>query len=63
MDQRPQRSRPQSVQDWEDRKAAIVELYDSKTLKETMEIMENEHSFKATYITITFPGLYNNIVQ
>ena len=54
MDQRPLLSRPQSAQDWEDRKAAIVELYESKTLKETMTIMENKHSFKATYVKLPF---------
>ena len=63
MDQRPLLSRPQSAQDWEDRKAAIVELYESKTLKETMTIMENKHSFKATYVTTTLSIPYINIVQ
>ena len=62
MDERPRLSRPQCAQDWEDRKAVIMELYESKTLKETMKIME-EHSFKATYATVTFPILYTNSGQ
>ncbi|MCJ1460721.1 hypothetical protein MMC28_011103 [Mycoblastus sanguinarius] len=41
-------SRPQCSQDWEDRKAAIEELYTSKPLKDTMRVMEKDHLFKAT---------------
>ena len=63
MDERPRLSRPQCAQDWEDRKAVIMELYESKTLKETMKIMEADHSFKATYVTIIFSVLYTNIIQ
>ena len=48
MDERPRFSRPQCAQDWEDRQDFIIELYESKTLKETMRIMEQEHFFKAT---------------
>ena len=63
MDQRPLLSRPQCSQDWEDRKAVIMELYEFKTLKETMKVMEDEHSFKATYVTTAFCILYTNTVQ
>lgn len=41
--------RPQSAQDWENQKAKIKNLYESNELKETMEVMEKQHSFKATY--------------
>lgn len=63
MDERPQWSRPQCAQDWEDRKAVIMELYESRTLKDTKRFMENKHSFKATYVTTAFCILYTNNVQ
>ena len=53
MDERPRLSRPKCAQDWEDRKDVIMELYEIKTLKETMKIMEEEHLFLATYVPTT----------
>ena len=63
MNERPRLSRPQCAQDWEDRKDVVMELYESKTLKETMRIMEEEHLFKATYVPTTGPFLYTYVVQ
>ena len=65
MDEPRRLSRPQCAQDWEDedRKDIIMELYGSKTLKETMRIMEEEHLFKATYVPTTYCFLYTHVVQ
>ena len=37
--------------DWEQNKAIISELYKSKGLKGMMKTMEQEHAFKATYVS------------
>ena len=65
MDGCPTLSRPQCAQDWKDkdRKDIIMELYESKTLKETMKVMEKEHFFKATYVPTTSSFFYTYVVQ
>lgn len=45
--------RPQSVQDWENQKARITNLYLSNELKDTMKIMQEQHGFKATYAAMS----------
>lgn len=63
MDKRPGLFRPQCAQDWENQKTVIMELYESKTLTETMRIMEAQHSFKATCVTITCSVPYTYVRQ
>jgi hypothetical protein len=43
--------RPQSVQDWDDRRAIIEQLYwaEDRELPEVSDIMETLHNFSATY--------------
>jgi len=59
--------RPLSVKDWEKQRAIIQRLYsaENKDLQEVMEIMEQEHGFRATYICLLFSALFssNVIVQ
>ena len=52
MEQDPRRAvrRPQCAQDWEDQKAAILELRMRMELVDFMRVMEEDYLFKATYV-------------
>ena len=48
-------SRPHCAQDWEARKALIIEVYGRMGLESLMKLMEEEYSFKATYVLVLSP--------
>lgn len=52
MEREPGRAvrRPRCAQDWEDQRAAIVDLRMRMELRDFMRVMEEEHLFKATYV-------------